>query len=207
MKRIKIDLYADISCPWCYIGCSSLNKAIKNKKSFKFDIYWRIFYLNPNIPISGVDRNVYLNKKFGYEKNIIINQIIKVAKLEKIPIKLNNIHITPNTFFAQQLVKSLSKEDLAKGYDLANELMYDYFVNGKNLGNTNYLFSIFKKYTNINPQKVISEIKDNFIDLDLVSQNQISGVPVFIFNDQWTISGAQSSKVLENTIDLAGKDI
>ena len=51
-----------------------------------------------------------------------------------------------------------------------------------------------------------TQLEDNFIDLDLVSQNQISGVPVFIFNDQWTISGAQSSKVIENTIDLAGND-
>ena len=205
-KNIKIDLYADISCPWCYIGSCFLNKAIKNKNSYKFKVYWRTFYLNPSIPFSGLDRNKYLENKFGYEKNIILNQITKIARIEKIPINLNKIYKTPNTFYAQQFIQNLSKENLNKGYNFANELMKDYFANGKDIGNIDYLFSIVTKYTDNDPQKLFEDIKASFKDIKLIAKHQINGVPVFIFNDQWTISGAQSSKVIENTIDLAGND-
>ena len=80
-KNIKIDLYADISCPWCYIGSFFLNKAIKNKNSYKFKVYWRTFYLNPSIPFSGLDRNKYLENKTILAANSKIGkEMIEVLK-------------------------------------------------------------------------------------------------------------------------------
>ena len=62
---ISIDIYTDTICPWCYIGQKKLQSAISNFSNNNFDILWRPFQLNPDMPIEGINRNEYLQKKFG----------------------------------------------------------------------------------------------------------------------------------------------
>ena len=62
---ISIDIISDIVCPWCFIGKKRLEKAIKKSNNLNFSINWHSFQLNPEMPIQGMDRKVYLIKKFG----------------------------------------------------------------------------------------------------------------------------------------------
>ena len=62
---ITIDIYSDTICPWCYIGHNKLLSAINSASQFKFDLVWRPFQLNHNIPNKGMQRQLYLESKFG----------------------------------------------------------------------------------------------------------------------------------------------
>ena len=57
---IKLDIYSDPICPWCYIGKSYLDRALEKTVDHPFNIQWHPFQLNPNMPIEGMDRKKYL---------------------------------------------------------------------------------------------------------------------------------------------------
>ena len=57
---IKLDIYSDPICPWCYIGKSYLDRALEKTVDHPFNIQWHPFQLNPNMPIEGMDRNCLL---------------------------------------------------------------------------------------------------------------------------------------------------
>ena len=62
---ITIDIYSDTVCPWCYIGYKKLQSAINSVSHLKFDLVWRPFQLNPDMPNEGMERQQYLEVKFG----------------------------------------------------------------------------------------------------------------------------------------------
>ena len=56
MKNVNIKVIADVICPWCFIGCSFLNKSMLKRDNVKFKIDWQSYYLNPSMPYLGMDR-------------------------------------------------------------------------------------------------------------------------------------------------------
>ena len=62
---VKLDIISDPICPWCYIGKTLLDKALAERPDHPFEIEWHPFQLNPDMPPEGMDRHVYLEKKFG----------------------------------------------------------------------------------------------------------------------------------------------
>ena len=205
-KNVNIKVIADVICPWCFIGCSHLNKSILKRDNIKFKIDWQTYYLNPSMPYLGMDRKQYLKNKFGNQANIIESQIIRTANNSKIEINLKKISITPNTRKIHQTINLLKKEKNNKSYQLAFKFMSDYFVKGIDLRNDEYISKTCLDYYSSKKKDFKNETSyldghQQFLNFDFMS-----GVPVFIFNDRWTIHGAQSSKILETAIDIAAND-
>ena len=71
-KNVSIKVIADVICPWCFIGCSFLNKSMLKRENIKFEIDWQSYYLNPSMPYLGMDRKRYLKNKFGNQANICL---------------------------------------------------------------------------------------------------------------------------------------
>ena len=67
-KLMKINIFADTICGWCFIGHANLNKALKKFSNIKFDIQHIPFQLNPDMPKEGIERDQYLKIKFGVKK-------------------------------------------------------------------------------------------------------------------------------------------
>ena len=205
-KKISIKVVADIICPWCFIGCNHLNKSILERQDIDFEIDWKTYYLNHSMPHLGISRKKYMKNKFGEQSNLIESQIIAIANDYNIKINLDKIEITPNTRKIHQIVNFLKNEDLNKSYNLAFQFMKDYFIDGIDLRDEEYLL---KKLTNFTLSQNISLLKNSkyfesfqpFVNFDFMS-----GVPIFIFNDKWTLNGAQPPKVIETAIDIAAKD-
>ena len=205
-KNVSIKVIADVICPWCFIGCSFLNKSMLKRDNIKFKIDWQSYYLNPSMPYLGMDRKKYLKNKFGNQANIVESQIISTANNSKIEINLEKISITPNTRKIHQTINLLKKEKNNKSYQLAFKFMSDYFVNGIDLRSDEYISKSCLDYYSSENKDFKNETSyldghQPFLNFDFMS-----GVPVFIFNDRWTIHGAQSSKILETAIDIAAND-
>ena len=205
-KNVNIKVIADVICPWCFIGCSHLNKSILKRNKIKFKIDWQSYYLNPSMPYLGMDRNKYLKNKFGNQANIVESQIINIANHSKIKINLEKISNTPNTRKIHQTINLIKKENNNKSYQLAFKFMSDYFVNGIDLRNDEYISKSYLDYTSYKNKDFKKET--NYLDSHqpFLNFDFMSGVPVFIFNDRWTIHGAQSPKILETAIDIATND-
>jgi predicted DsbA family dithiol-disulfide isomerase len=66
---VSVDIFSDTIYPWCYIGFNQLNQALENFNNYNFDIVWRPFQLNSEMPSEGIDRQQYLTAKFRGEDN------------------------------------------------------------------------------------------------------------------------------------------
>ena len=203
---IKIDIISDAVCPWCFIGKKRLDEALNKFKNHTFDINWHAFQLNPTMPSNGMDRKLYLNSKFGGENRA--NEIYKNIELAGISsdIKFNfdKIIIMPNSFNAHILIEFSKEQNLQN--KISEELFNAFFIEGKNIGNINVLLELADKNNILNFSKhIFSERKDlieNVKKSDTISRDRgISGVPFFIVNDNYAVSGAQESQVFEKIFE------
>ena len=76
---MKLDIFSDPICPWCYIGKSYLDRALEKEGNHPFNIQWHPFQLNPEMPLEGIDRKKYLETKFG-SKNLAVKAYTPVLK-------------------------------------------------------------------------------------------------------------------------------
>lgn len=136
MSKLTIDIISDLVCPWCYIGRGHLGSALVRLEQSKptwaqaVSIEWKPFQLNPGIPIHGLDRQLYLEKKFGKEGMKGYEQIAVAARQAGLEMNLDRIERQPNTLRGHVLMACAG----ALADALANRLFLDYFVEGRDIG-------------------------------------------------------------------------
>ena len=202
---MKITIFLDTICGWCYIGHNRLFKALAEFKDKKFEVHYAPFLLNPNMPLLGMKRSDYLEKKFGSVDNAqpMYDRMTEQAALEDLNFNLNKIKITPSTILSHILI------DLSKGLKeqklIVENIFRNYFIDGHDIGNVENLIAIGMK-NGLNKQKIEKtfETKKN-ID-NILNKNQsahslgISGVPVIALNDKIVIQGAESTEFIISKI-------
>jgi len=200
---MKIKVYADTICGWCFIGQTNLEKALEDYKNKKIEVEHVPFQLNPDMPESGISRSDYLNIKFGGKEFATPMYASMTQKAKEVGLNLNleKIIKTPNTVLSHLLI--LLAKDSGKENEIKKEIYTSYFIMGEDIGDENVLFKI-AEHNNISKEKVInyfSEINKNKIYSyqNMAKEKNISGVPFFEINDQF-VSGAQSSEYLKNFI-------
>ena len=203
---IKIDIVSDTVCPWCYIGKKRLDKAIEDYKGQEFEINWHAFQLNPNMPIEGINRELYLSTKFGGKERAdsIYEQIKQAGSSSNISFNFNEMFIMPNSFYSHMLIE-LSKEQNLQN-EIAESLFDAFFIKGKNIGNlselTNIAISNNIKDFNEDLFKNRKDLRNIIQTSDENSRSKgVSGVPFFIINNNYAISGAQESEVFKKLFE------
>ena len=200
---MKINVFADTICGWCFIGHTNLNNALKKFSNIKFDIRHIPFQLNPDMPPEGISREKYLEIKFGgkdYATPMYENMRLK-AKESGINFNLDKIKKTPNTVLSHLLI--ILSEQFNSGNEIKEKIYQSYFVDGLDIGNLDILINIakqsnisenvFKEFIN---EKNIELVNSKILD---ARERNINGVPFFVIGKDF-ISGAQSSNQIESVI-------
>ena len=183
-----------------------MNNALENFNNYKFDVVWRPFQLNPDMPSDGVDRQKYLTAKFGSENNatFIYQRIEDEGKKNKINFQFNKISKTPNSFFSHKLLAYAHNKKKQK--DVLELLFYKFFIEGEDIGSLNVLIKVSKDADiyDENIEKYIISEKDNdsLLNEEKHAKNSgINSVPCFIFNKEIVVNGAQPTKNFIQIID------
>jgi predicted DsbA family dithiol-disulfide isomerase len=194
---MKIKIFLDTICGWCYIGHKRLFNALAEFKDRKFEVEYAPFLLNPDMPLAGIKRSDYLVMKFGSKENAqpMYDRMTEQAKSENLNFKLNDIQITPSTILSHILI------DLSKGMREQNSIVENifktYFINADNIGDPANLIAIGVK--NGLKKEIIKEAFESKKKRDeILEKNQlaytmgITGVPLVMFNDQVAVQGAEN---------------
>jgi predicted DsbA family dithiol-disulfide isomerase len=204
---IQIDLFSDVICPWCFIGKRRLERALNQRSNPDVDISWRAFQLNPDMPKTGMHRDHYLEAKFGGPERAktIYENIRKTGEMEGIEFEFEKIKKTPNTVLAHRLI-SWSKDQ--KISDLVVESLFKaYFYEGRDIGLIEILKEILEE-SNIDAESFVRYAKSNegidqvANDTRYAYSNGITGVPCFIFDKKYSLSGAQEPEAFFPLFDL-----
>lgn len=208
--KMKIDVLSDPICPWCYIGKVRFQQALETypRDLGSLEFVWRIFQLNPDMPEQGMGRTEYLERKFGGPAGAqqVYGRIAEAGKEVGINFQFDLIKTTPNTMKAHRLIRLATTEN--KGEALKNRMFKAYFEQGVDIGNTNEL-AFLAGECGMDRDEVTAFLMGRDFHTELQEEDKaarhagVSGVPFFIIDDQYALSGAQPAEAFHKIFDLA----
>ena len=145
-NELVLEITSDFVCPWCYIGDTRLEEALKKAApKLKVTRQWRPYELNRNMPEDGMDRKEYLSKKFGGADKLkeIDERLKSLGAEDGLDFRPDLIKKSPNTLKAHRLMWLAAKED--KADELAMLIFKAYFTEGKDIGDAAVLTTLAGK--------------------------------------------------------------
>lgn len=212
-EKIKIDLVSDVACPWCLIGKKQLEAAVSELyNELEFEISSQPYQLDPSIPQNGMDWNTYFEGKFGSLDRVdsIFHRVESAGKQVGVKFNFRGIPLIPNTLNLHMLIQACKNET----YQLAltEKLFSLYMLEPQDLTDIKTLVSLMKEF-GWNETKTQSVLNDNDLRYEVKSaikkyqQMGVSGVPYFIINDKYGITGAQPKEVLIDAFRSISKEM
>lgn len=195
---MTVDVVSDVVCPWCYIGKRRLEKSISLlKDEYEFEVNYLPFELNPQMPKEGKNQQEHLTAKFGGDSKYkeLTENVIKVAAAEGLKFDYDRQQISPNTKDAHRLIWLAKSEGCQ--LEVKEALLKAYFEEGIDLSKPENLLDVVSAAgLDKDKAKALLDSDTGLVEVEYLQQlnNQrgISGVPFYIVNNKYGISGAQS---------------
>jgi predicted DsbA family dithiol-disulfide isomerase len=207
---MKIDIWSDIMCPFCYIGKRKLECALKDfEHKDQVEIVWHSFQLDPNMTTQpGKSIQQYLAERKGQsiEWSLKVHaQVAQSASAEGLKYNFDKAVIA-NSFDAHRLIHLAQKRGM--GGAAKEALLKAYFTDGKNISDHNTLMQIgidlglrvVEIGEVLNSNAYANEVKE---DMEQANALGVNGVPFFVLDDKYAISGAQPAEVFLNGLRQA----
>lgn len=208
---MNIDIFSDTVCPWCYIGKGRLERALAERPDIHATVRWRAFQLNPQMPADGMDRKRYLALKFGGATRAqeLYETIRQVGAGEGIAFQFDAIARTPNTVDSHRLLRHA--EGQAADGALAELLFKAYFLEGQDIGDQAVLAGIAEK-AGLDRTEAETFLASDALSEDIQAEDRfarrlgIAGVPCFIIEGKYALSGAQEPEAFYPIFEMALQD-
>lgn len=204
---MKIEIWSDIVCPFCYIGKRRLEKALESfAAKDKVEIEWKSFQLDPELDNSkGLSVHEYLGKRKGgttADGKRMNDQMAAIAKEVGLHYDFDKAVIN-NTLSSHRLLHFAKEQGLQN--ELKERLFKAYYTEGKNVADTATLVQLATE-VGLNADEAKKALDENLHREDVLSDQQqayavgVQGVPFFVFNNKYAVSGAQSSDVFAQVL-------
>jgi len=209
MTSMQLDIFSDTICPWCYVGKRRLARALAQRPQPKMTVRWRAFQLNPGMPPEGMARERYIDAKFGSQERAkrIYEAVSAVGAGEGITFNFEGIMRTPNTLMSHRLLRRAARDDVQD--IVLDQLFQAYFVDGRDIGSIRVLAEIGDTAGLADTDEFLaSEEESEAVRAEdgLARRQGINGVPCFIFNQRFLLSGAQEPESFFQLFDLAREE-
>ncbi len=202
---IKLDILSDPICPWCYIGKTNLDAALQANPDHPFSIEWHPFMLNPDMPPEGMDRRLYLERKFGGKEEAVrvYAEIDRAARAAGIEINFEAIRRTPSTLDAHRLIHWAALEGRQQA--MVSALFRAFFQEGRDIGDPETLSEIAQSLEM--DGEMVRRLLASDSDKDVIRAQDarfremgVRAVPTFIVGNQAVVPGAQPTAFWEELI-------
>ncbi len=205
---LRVDVIADLICPWSYLGKRRLDVAMQAVKG-PSEVRWYPFQINPAMPMEGMPFDRYLELKFGGRDRlkVALEQLVELGRQEGIEFRFDRLTKIPNTINAHRLMalgRQLGRDVTA----IAEDIYRSFFSEGKDIGDRNVLIEIAKRH-GINAESVIKTLEDDQTRQAVLAaeksarESGVKGVPDFLLNRHVLVMGAQKTNDLIHAFDHA----
>ena len=204
---ISIAVVSDFACPWCLVGLHRLRKAIESRPNLNFSVSWQPFQLNPDMPREGKNRRQYYLDKFGETGTRTHHENLEKAGAEDGIVFCDTPDaMAPNTLPAHVLMSWAANDDSVDVNALAEKLFNAHHIECENIGDSDVLTRIAEE-VGMDKALVGSRLASGDDEAEVTEQIYqsfsagVSGVPLFIINEKYGISGAQPAETLVSVFD------
>lgn len=207
-NKMKIEIWSDVMCPFCYIGKRKFETALSQVPNNKnIEVEWKSFQLMPELRIQqgqNIDQFLADEKGFSLEQSKVMNaHVIQMAKQVGLVYNFDKI-IPTNTFNAHRFIHFAKQNN--KQEEAEEILFHSYFTDGKNVDDFPTLIELGKEIgldtnalkTALENGSYADEVYADIYEAQLIG---ISGVPFFVFNRKYAISGARDTNTFLETIN------
>ncbi|MFT3705879.1 MAG: DsbA family oxidoreductase [Agriterribacter sp.] len=211
--KMKVEIWSDIMCPFCYIGKRKFESALNGFDGAEHvEIEWHSFQLDPTIQ-TGHGKNLYqyLSERKGipYQQSVEMHkQVTAMAKEAGLDYQFDKA-VVANSFDAHRLIQFAKTKSLG---DAAEErLFHAYFTEGKDFSNHDTLVELGKDI-GLDADEITKVLSGNAYtknvkdDIEEAAQIGVRGVPFFVFNRTFAVSGAQPSDVFSKALQQSFDD-
>ncbi|MFI6496377.1 DsbA family protein [Nonomuraea typhae] len=194
---MKVEIFSDVVCPWCYIGHTRFARAAEAFRAAggTVEITMRPFQLNPDAPLEGEPLLRALERKFGPNVGQMTGQVTAVAEQEGLELNFDEA-VSANTAEAHRLIEVATAQ--GKGEEMAHRLFRAHFTDGLNVGDPDVLAKLAADAGVTDDGQGGAEVSEQ---LARARQLGISGVPLFLFEGQFAVSGAQPYETFVAALD------
>lgn len=206
MGHMRIDVFSDIACPWCYVGERRLQTALRAFPDVHIDWYWHAFQLQPQMPPRGLAWQSFIVKKFGgaVQRDAAFSHVIESGRLEGITFDFVKMPVAPNTVNAHRLV--LAAQARGAGQVVAEALFKAYFTDAQDITDPAILEQIGAAHglegvaAMLETDLYVRDVQDAQFE---ASKLGVTGVPFMVFDERYALSGAQPLEVFTRAIKTA----
>lgn len=208
---IRLDIFSDPVCPWCYVGKANLDKALAAHPDHPFQIQWHPFQLNPDMPAEGVAKRDYLESKFGGKARVdaMHERLREVGRGAGVDLDPDTPKRMPNTLDAHRLIHWAGIEGVQT--PVVTALMRAYWVEGRDIGDRETLADIAGE-NGMDRDATLRLLQSDADADDILARDEdarrkgVTAVPTFLIAQQYVVSGAQPPETWEKVIaELAGQ--
>lgn len=200
-KKMKVDVWSDVMCPFCYIGKRHLEAALQEfEHADKIEVVWHSYQLDPDAEtVTDKDAYTYLAERKGQTvewSKQAHQQVTDMAAKAGLRYDFDKVVIA-NSFDAHRL--SHYAKEHGKGNDIEEQLFKAHFTDGKNIADHQVLAELAAN-VGLDKQEVLSVLAtDKYADavqkdIETAAQLRVGGVPFFVLNKKYGVSGAQPAE-------------
>lgn len=199
---MKVEIWSDLMCPFCYIGKRRFEQALQQfKYADKIEVEWKSFQLNPDMetdPDQNINEYLAETKGWSLEQARQMNQrVTEMAKEVGLEYKMDQA-VGANSFDAHRLIQFAKENN--KGAEAEEALFSAYFTDSKNIADHETLLKIAdtigldidETQTVLKSDRYTNQVKH---DIEIASSINIRGVPFFLFDRKFAVSGARETEV------------
>jgi predicted DsbA family dithiol-disulfide isomerase len=203
---MKIEIFSDIACPWCFIGKRRLENALLNS-GMSAELAFRAFQLQPGLPADGVPAEAFFERKFGGKERMrsLFERVSEVGRADGIHFAFDKLQRAPNTELAQRVICFASEK--GRGASTVEALFSGYFEHGVDVCQLTELVQLLERSEiAIDGAELTAALAGGFgkeqvaSDLRLAREYGIGGVPLFIFDQRYSLEGTQPALHFERLL-------
>ena len=206
--RLSIEVVHDLVCPWCYLGLRRLLRTMRRRPDLLFDLTWRPFLLNPDMPRAGMPRSDYVVRKFGGEERArrLYSTVSDIGRNEGLVFRFDRIRRTPSSIDAHRLAQWGTA--YGAGPELVEALFAAHFTEGRDIGDIGVLTAIAIA-CGLDGRAAYAFLSSGAESDAVHAENLrahrlgINGVPCFVIGGRHAIAGAQEPEVIERLVNIA----
>jgi predicted DsbA family dithiol-disulfide isomerase len=209
---LTLDVFSDVVCPWCYLGKRRLERALSLVPEIDVTVRWRPFQLDSTIPQGGIERRVYLERKFGGPEAIAPThrRMTEMGATEGIEYHFERIARSPNTLDAHRVIRWSA----TAGHEEATveRLFRAYFSEGLDIGDPSVLSRLAGEAgldESVVASRLATDEDREAVEAEIAEAYRIgvTGVPCFVIASRYAVMGAQAPETIVRTLRSVAEEL
>jgi predicted DsbA family dithiol-disulfide isomerase len=209
---MKIDIYSDVACPWCYIGQARFERALRGFEGGEhIEVRYRPYQLDPRAPAEAEPMYDYLARRFGAQARAMAAHVIGIAQAEGLTMDYDR-GLTVNTLNAHRLLTVVERERGAEVQRALMRRLFDaHFAEGKNVGDPRVLAELAadvgldqdETRNYLETDEGTREVREEIAEAQRLG---VSAVPTYVFDDKYIVEGAQPTELFVQALEQIAND-